>query len=445
MAISGIGLVTNEENVDEASLTELLKKINDENKSIVEAEERERTEEMERIQNEKLKEAQAEEDEKNKARFDKEQEEKKAREERERQEAEEAENIKKRNPFYSVVKKMEQNAPKENDSEEESSKRESYGEYFIRTSLERGGDAYRIAKETLAEKKHNITKAIALKVSKIGGFEAPEIGEYDASEDYEKRKEAKRIKKEAQEEQRKIKKEEAEEKRKIKQEEAEKKRMENEAKKAAALEEKKKKEEELREQRQRAKEEKALAAERKRERTRPSRQVPPPVFPQEPNSPTGTQPNTRGALAQEPREEISNEEYNNGLDKESRALKQMVVKEHIVPDFLITERAVNEIQKMRDVISIVIASRDMNDLFIFHEPMNFIQVAEQLDNELDYSYIYIITTTAPIYFGADRCYHDITELFNRIREAFLTQYHVDKALLLKIPGINIFKNIYLDC
>jgi len=445
MALSGIGI--NSTNIDvkekENQIESILAAINAQNKGLIEEDERVREEAEEQERKERARKEAEEEAKKNRERFDKEQEEKKTRKEEERKEREEQEKIKERNPFYATIKKFDKKKTDANASEEEEDaeeETETYASFIARNALEKSGDIIRNTKETLGKKKHDIVQSVTQKLSKIGGFEAPEFKEYNPSEEFAKRQEAKQIKKEEKEAKRK----EMEEKRRLQREEqariaqekkeaAEQKKKEQELLRQAKIEAKKREAEALAAAEEKKKEEARLAAEKAaEERARAQQQR--------------TQASAPGATASAAAtpQPMTAEEYDRHLSDEARDLKTLIRKEHTTPDFSVTEHAVNEIQKMRDVVAVIIASADMNHLFIFHEPATFIELAEKLNKTMNYSYIYVVTTTAPVYFGSDRCYHGLTDLFNKIREIILRYGHVNRNVLLKVDGINVFKNIYLD-
>lgn len=426
MAITGIGITEEDMSDVKESTKSILAAINKSNKAIVEQEEYIRQKEKEAEENRQKEEEDEERARKNQARFAKEQEDKSARLQQEAEEDAELEKKRKRNPFYKTIKKMEKGEDVET---------ETYAAFIARTILEKGGDAIRATKEAVAKKKRDAAKIAAVKLSRAGGFEAPTFEDYDPVAEHEKKQEEKRIKKEQAEEKKRLasekKKELAEQKRKEKEEkqkEIERKKEEERERKILEEEEKRKAEERKKEEQKRAEEERLRKEEEEQARK---------------HAASKSAQNIGNQLFVDT-ENLSPEEYDKYLAEDVRDLKRLVVKEHIVPDFLVTENAVNTIQRMRDVVAVVIASHDMNHLFIFQEAATFIELAGKLNKSMNYSYIYVITTTAPLYFGSDTCYHDLTELFDEIRKVILRYGHVNRNALLKIDGINMFKKIHLD-
>ena len=61
----------------------------------------------------------------------------------------------------------------------------------------------------------------------------------------------------------------------------------------------------------------------------------------------------------------------------------------------------------------------------------------------DYSYLYVIYQGGAQYYGADEYFSEITVLFENIAKLITSSGSVSQKDLLKVKGINIFKNIFV--
>ena len=61
----------------------------------------------------------------------------------------------------------------------------------------------------------------------------------------------------------------------------------------------------------------------------------------------------------------------------------------------------------------------------------------------DYSYLYVIYQGGAQYYGADEYFSEITVLFENIAKLITSSGSVSQKDLLKVKGINIFKDIFV--
>lgn len=139
------------------------------------------------------------------------------------------------------------------------------------------------------------------------------------------------------------------------------------------------------------------------------------------------------------------ENYDEMLTKEQRELKNCIRDGHMQVSSKSTQDIVREIQtRASDIIAILIASPTFDSLFIIQTADSFIDIVMDSSYMIDYSYLYIIYKDCPVYKGSDEYLEEVTELFTAIGNGFKTGKIKSEKDLLKIKGINIFKNIYVD-
>lgn len=135
--------------------------------------------------------------------------------------------------------------------------------------------------------------------------------------------------------------------------------------------------------------------------------------------------------------------YNERLTSAQRQMKESVAENH---EPVIEEDVANmmDIVQQHDdeIIMIFMVSPDFNNLFIFLDVDDFLQVAWDVGADMDYSYIYAVYPGGALYYGADDYSSDITGLFQRIAES-ISGRDVRMKEISHIDGINIFENIYI--
>ena len=139
------------------------------------------------------------------------------------------------------------------------------------------------------------------------------------------------------------------------------------------------------------------------------------------------------------------EHYDEMLTKEQRDLKGSIKTNHVQVSSKSTQDIIREIQsRATEIIAILIASPTFDHLFIIQTADSFIEIVKESDYMVDYSYLYIIYQDCPVYKGSDEYLEEVTTIFNDIGKGLKTGKIKSEKDLLKIKGINIFKNIYVD-
>jgi len=333
-----------------------------------------------------------------------------------------------RNPFNNLIKKV---RAEKKELEENDATKDNVCSLFVANILERVGDLYIKVREWFIMKKRIIANRVIRLLAKTIGFTVPELPEdIDAEEE--------RIR--------------------IKKEEKKAKKSENKAAKA-----KKKKETSSQESSQTAEESSDTASARKSKKSKKSKETkedavfapiqPEPVSTNPAPDPTESVPATATPQPPAPEQkpafnmsELSDDDWNDHLDEEFRELKEDIIYAHSMPSFRSTERAITDIQNEENILAVLMSSKDMNDLFIFSDKDMFIDlITDKLNFSVDYTYIYVITPTAAMYYGSDTCYHKLTVVFDNIRMLILRgRKFFDEKALKNIEGINMFRNIYIS-
>lgn len=416
---------------EEARLNDILSSINNHNQSYTDEQNRKAREAELQQEAKEREERNARMMEQFRLRHEKEEENKKLRKDAEVQARQEAQKRQEKNPLNGLLKKI-RAEKKVIDAENDGVEKENFFLCFIANTVERFGDMYITSREWILMKKRLIANALIRFLAKTVGFAIPDLPEDIESEEarISQKKEAKKMKKE-------------EQKRLLAE-----RRAEELAKKKQAAEKKKQEQEEKR-----------LAKEqRKKTVAAPSpvaseKHVVPSEIPSSPTERTTLPIDDVEVVTEEVRSathpdpsELSDEEWDARLDEDFRDLKEDIVYAHTIPSFRSTEHAIMEIQNMEEILAILVTSKDMNHLFIFSDKDAFIDlITDRLNYAVDYSYIYVITPTAPIYYGSDTCYHKLTVVFNDIRMLILRgrKFFSEKDLK-NVEGINMFRNIYIS-
>lgn len=139
------------------------------------------------------------------------------------------------------------------------------------------------------------------------------------------------------------------------------------------------------------------------------------------------------------------ENYDDMLSKEQRELKSSIRNGHVKVSTKSTQEIVREIQRRStEIVAILIASPTFDQLFIIQTAATFVNVTMESDFLIDYSFLYIIYRNESVYKGADEYFDEVTGIFDAIGKGLITGKIQSEKDLLKIKGINIFKNIYVD-
>lgn len=138
-------------------------------------------------------------------------------------------------------------------------------------------------------------------------------------------------------------------------------------------------------------------------------------------------------------------EYDSLLSSDQRDLKETVQMNHSVASREATIQIVRELQgRQAEVLAILIAAPNFDTLFILRDVSTFVNLIMDMDNLIDYSYLYIVYEGGPQYYGADEYYSKVTHLFEDIAKGILSGRNITAKDITRIKGINIFKNIYFE-
>lgn len=137
-------------------------------------------------------------------------------------------------------------------------------------------------------------------------------------------------------------------------------------------------------------------------------------------------------------------DYDENLSKEQKALKTQIKTNHQKANVNTTERIMMEIQRRAgEVEAILIASATFDHLFIIQDVNEFIEIMLNNQSIIDYSYLYVIYDGGPQYYGSDEYLSEVTHLFEAIEYKLKNTRNLTDKEILKIKGINVFKNIYI--
>lgn len=136
-------------------------------------------------------------------------------------------------------------------------------------------------------------------------------------------------------------------------------------------------------------------------------------------------------------------DYDALLTKDQRNLKETVRENHSAVDRDKTKNIVGQIKaRHSEVIAIMMADKNFDKLFIIRDVRMFLSIVDDMDFQMDYSYLYVLYEGGPQYFGNDEYLSKITTLFDAISEGIRTGQVKTTKDVQKIKDINIFKEIY---
>jgi len=137
--------------------------------------------------------------------------------------------------------------------------------------------------------------------------------------------------------------------------------------------------------------------------------------------------------------------YDDKLNKSTRDMKMLIQEQHMLPDDESTERAMLEIQRRHnDVLYVLIADKKFNSFMIIQDVNTFLHlVVNKMDNLIDYSYLYVVYDDGYKYYGNDNLVPGVAKLFADIENTIRKSHIISEKDLLKIKGINVFKEIFI--
>ena len=137
--------------------------------------------------------------------------------------------------------------------------------------------------------------------------------------------------------------------------------------------------------------------------------------------------------------------YDEKLTVAQRKLKENIRSNHEIVKEEDFDNMLGMIQrKSSEIMSIFMTSKDFNSLFIFFDVYDFLDNIYEIQDEIDFSYIYAVFPGGALYYGADEYSNEINDLFQKIASELQNGNVISPKDIQKIPGINIFENIYLS-
>lgn len=138
-------------------------------------------------------------------------------------------------------------------------------------------------------------------------------------------------------------------------------------------------------------------------------------------------------------------DYDSLLSDEQRMLKTVIKDNHNQASEESTEKILREIQsRYNDIVAILVASPTFDHLFIMQNVESFVDMVIDMENLIDYSYLYVVYENGTQFYGIDEYFDEVTVLFTEIGKVIKSSPYVSDKELLKIKGINVFKHIYFD-
>lgn len=141
--------------------------------------------------------------------------------------------------------------------------------------------------------------------------------------------------------------------------------------------------------------------------------------------------------------ELNEEEYDMYLSKTQADTKNMVQDNHLPPS---KQSLINQILALKeydDVFALLLADNRLNHLVISLHPEHIIEMIENNNFLIDFSFLYLVQEGNAVYYGIDEYTAEITDLFQEICN-YLMSGNKDPEEIKLIKGINIFHKIILD-
>lgn len=153
----------------------------------------------------------------------------------------------------------------------------------------------------------------------------------------------------------------------------------------------------------------------------------------------------KGKLPDKNKKEEPPKDYDSLLTDEQRNLKSTIKNNHRPVSAQSTAQILRDVQsRASEVIAILIADPNFNQLFIILKPDVFINIVTEMEAMIDYSYLYILYEGGPQYKGSDEYLSEVTHIFEAIGNGIKSGRIRSEKDFQKIKGINVFKNIYID-
>lgn len=139
--------------------------------------------------------------------------------------------------------------------------------------------------------------------------------------------------------------------------------------------------------------------------------------------------------------------HDEAMSDTSKERRQEVRNTHIPPTTDDTTDILRRIQRdtaQNTVIGVLMADADFSKLFIYSSGEEFIHdIANVMQNRVDYSYIYVIKDGGPEFYGSDEYKTWITHIFESIASILQMGDELNESNLVRIQGIDVFSEIFL--
>jgi diguanylate cyclase (GGDEF)-like protein len=139
--------------------------------------------------------------------------------------------------------------------------------------------------------------------------------------------------------------------------------------------------------------------------------------------------------------------HDEAMSDTSKERRQEVRNTHIPPTTDDTTDILRRIQRdtaQNTVIGVLMADADFSKLFIYSSGEEFINdIANVMQNRVDYSYIYVIKDGGPEFYGSDEYRTWITHIFESVAAILQAGDELNESNLVRIQGIDVFSEIFL--
>ena len=93
---------------------------------------------------------------------------------------------------------------------------------------------------------------------------------------------------------------------------------------------------------------------------------------------------------------------------------------------------------------IIMTSNTFNDIFLFRDSNSFIDIVQNVDYHMDFSYLYVVTREGTQYMGGDTYLDEVNTIFQNIGNAIRTNKIRTQEDFTQVEDILIFQNILSD-
>lgn len=146
---------------------------------------------------------------------------------------------------------------------------------------------------------------------------------------------------------------------------------------------------------------------------------------------------------------ISEEDYNKSLSREKQTLKRRVMEEHLEIPSDKVKAIIDSVQEKllsesTHIKCIIMTSNTFNDIFLFRDSNSFIDIVQNVDYHMDFSYLYVVTREGTQYMGGDTYLDEVNTIFQNIGNAIRNNKIRTQEDFTQVEDILIFQNILSD-